>query len=436
MSNALAIATVTETMRYRIHGMLPGSGVGGAHVTTVRPDCTSGLPAAGVNIFLYQVTPNLAFQNADLPTRRADGTLMRRPQAAIDLHYLLTFYGEDATLDQQRLLGATILELHAAPILSRDVVRQVQNYVPFLNNSTLADQIDVVRIRPANLSLDDMNKLWMTFPNVDYVLSVVYIAGVVLIETDDLTAAPALPVLRWRVSAVPFSLATIDSVDPTPVDLSYSSPTQITLTGSNLDPADSAAFTTPGVTTPLYGIVQSGTGGDQLVVTLPDGLHPGVNTVQLTQFASGPPSSPASARPIAQSNAVSFVIRPAIVSIAHGASPVQLVVRVSPSVGPQQQVMLLLNQIVPQQASVPWNAPASSGPLAIALPALPRTTETDLFTFDLSEVPTGSIPPELVGGQGGSVPAGNYLARISVDSATSPLEVDSSGKFSGPTVMI
>ena len=83
MSNALAIATVTETMRYRIHGMLPGSGVGGAHVTTVRPDNTAQLPTAGVNIFLYQVTPNLAFQNADLPTRRADGTLMRRPQAAL-----------------------------------------------------------------------------------------------------------------------------------------------------------------------------------------------------------------------------------------------------------------------------------------------------------------------------------------------------------------
>ncbi len=166
----------------------PGSGVGGAHVTTVRPDNTAQLPAAGVNIFLYQVTPNLAFQNADLPTRRADGTLIRRPQAALDLHYLLTFYGDDATLDQQRLLGATVLELHAAPVLSREVVRQVQNYVPFLNGSNLADQIDVVRVRPANLSLEDMNKLWMTFPNVDYVLSVVYIAGVVLIETDDLTA--------------------------------------------------------------------------------------------------------------------------------------------------------------------------------------------------------------------------------------------------------
>ena len=80
MSNTLAIATVTETLRHLIHRALPGSGVGGAHVTTVRPDNTAGLPAAGVNIFLYQVTPNPAWQNADLPTRRADGSLLRGPR--------------------------------------------------------------------------------------------------------------------------------------------------------------------------------------------------------------------------------------------------------------------------------------------------------------------------------------------------------------------
>jgi hypothetical protein len=424
MSNTLAIATVTETLRYMIHRALPGSGVEGAHVTTVRPDNTPSLPAAGVNIFLYQVTPNLAFQNADLPTRRADGTLLRRPQAAIDLHYLLTFYGEDTTLDTQRLLGATVLELHAAPVLSRDIVRQVQNYVPFLNESTLADQIDLVRVTPANLSLDDLNKLWMTFPNVDYVLSVAYVAGVVLIETDDEPPGPALPVLRRRVIAVPFSPAEIDSVQPQPVDLSPPSPTQITLIGSNLDPADAVTFLTPGVTTSLIGTVQSGTGGDQLVVTLPAGLHPGVNAVQLTQFAPGRASPPSPPRAIAQSNAVAFVIRPAILSITPGSPPGQLTVVVSPPVGPKQQVSLLLNQF------------AGATPLAFALPAAPRAIETDTLLFDVSSIPAGSIPPEFADGQGGSIPPGAYLARISVDGVGSPLSVDSSRRFSGPIVTL
>jgi hypothetical protein len=424
MSNTLAIATVTATLQQTISGALPGSGVGGAIVTTLRPDAPSGLPTVGVNIFLYQVTPNLAFQNADVPTRRADGSLLRRPQAAIDLHYLLTFYGDDATLDQQRLLGATILELHAAPVLSRDVVRQVQNNVAFLSDSNLADQIDLVRVTPANLSLEDVNKLWMTFPNVDYVLSVAYVAGVVLIETDDEPPGPALPVLKRRVLAVPFSLAAIDSVQPQPVDLSPPSPTQIRLLGSNLDPADAVTFTTPGVTDPLIGTVQPGTGGYQLVVTLPAGLHAGVNAVQLTQFAPGPASPLSPPRVIAQSNAAAFVIRPAILSITPGSPLGQLVVDVSPSVGPKQQVSLLLNQI------------AGATPLAFALPAAPRATETSSLFFDVSSIPAGSIPPELVGGEGGSIPPGAYLARVRVDGAESRLEVDGSGKFSGPIVTI
>ncbi len=130
MSNALAIATVTATLQQLLQTALPASsGVSGALVKNVRPDDQGNLPAVGVNIFLYQVSPNPAWRNADLPTRRADNTLLRRPQAALDLHYLLTFYGEDATLDQQRLLGATALYLHANPVLARTDIRNVQNNV-------------------------------------------------------------------------------------------------------------------------------------------------------------------------------------------------------------------------------------------------------------------------------------------------------------------
>jgi hypothetical protein len=425
VSNALAIATVTETLRHRIYKALPGSGVGGAHVTTVRPDNTAGLPAAGVNIFLYQVTPNRAFQNADLPTRRADGSLLRRPQAAIDLHYLLTFYGEETTLDQQRLLGATVMELHAAPVLSRDVVRQVQNHIPFLNSSNLADQIDVVRVTPANLTLEDLNKLWQTFPNVDYVLSIAYMAGVVLLDTDDEPLAPALPVLKRRVLAIPLSLVRIDSVQPEPVALwSGSVPTLITLTGSNLDPNDAVTFTTPGLSTPLPGSVQSGTAGQQLVVALPAGLRPGVNTVQLTQLAAVPSWASEPPRPIAQSNAAAFILRPTIVGHLPGPTSGWLTVVIAPAVGPQQQVSLLLNQV------------GVAAPQAFDVPAAPRTAPTDTLAFDVAGVPTGSIPPEFVGGQGGSIPAGNYVARVRVDGAESALTVDSSGKYSGPIVTL
>ena len=382
MSNTLAIATVTATLQQLLTGSLSSSGVSGALVSALRPD-DPDLPQVGMNIFLYQVTPNLAGQNADLPTRRADGTLLRRPQGRSISHYLLTFYGFDATLDQQRLLGSAVLELHAVPVLSRDLVRSVQTSVGILNSSNLADQIDLVRVRPANLSIDDMNKLWMTFPTVDYVLSLAYVAGVVLIETDDQPPGPALPVLKRRVMAVPFSLATIDSVEFQPGDQSPPSLDQVTLKGSNLDANDAVSFTSPGVTGPLFGTVQPGASSDLLVVTLPGGMHAGVNTAQLIQFASGPGlfSAPASPGVIAQSNAAAFNIPPTIMKISSGSPPGEIVVLVSPLVGPQQQVSLLLNQT----AGLP--------PLAFDLPANPRTAETDTLFFSVASIPSGSIPP-------------------------------------------
>ena len=66
MSNGLSLAAVTSTLRYVLERSLavehPGP-VGSASVSTLRPDRLSGDVldgAPGLNIFLYQVTPNNA----------------------------------------------------------------------------------------------------------------------------------------------------------------------------------------------------------------------------------------------------------------------------------------------------------------------------------------------------------------------------------------
>jgi len=86
MSNALAIATVTtalaQIVRTAVQSILPG-----ADVLTERPDSTL-LAQPRVRLFLYQVSPSSALRNNDLPTRTADGHLMKRPVAALDLYYL------------------------------------------------------------------------------------------------------------------------------------------------------------------------------------------------------------------------------------------------------------------------------------------------------------------------------------------------------------
>lgn len=427
MSNALAIATVTETLVRVLGNSLSGSGVTGATVTKTRPDDTNNLPSPGVNVFLYQVSPNTAWRNADLPTRGPEGTLLRRPQAALDLYYLLTFYGTDATLDQQRLLGAVVRQLHAFPVLSRDSVVAAVSYAsatqngvpPYLTGSDLADQIDVVRFTPVNYSLEELSKLWSVFLKTDYVLSVAYAASVVLIETDDLPPASALPVLKPCLKAVPFSLTVIESVQPQNVQLSPPAQGQITLIGQNLDTADAVTFLTPGITDPIPGtIVSSSADQTQLVVELPDGLRPGINGVTLTRFSSLPSPPGASGRVIAQSNTSAFVLQPAVLSLTVS-GPEQVSAVISPETGPSQKVTLVLNQIDPSPPGAP---------LAFELTGSPSSPPGAL-DFNTSFSLVGSTDTV-------SVPAGSYLARIRVDAAESRLETGASGGFAGPIVTI
>ena len=93
MSNYLAIATVTAALQTKL--IKAAEVFDGAVVTTSRPNGNDGAVTPAINIFLYQVIPNAAYRNCDLPTRRSDGHLAQRPQAALTLHYLLSFLGDD-----------------------------------------------------------------------------------------------------------------------------------------------------------------------------------------------------------------------------------------------------------------------------------------------------------------------------------------------------
>ena len=106
MSNFLAIATVTAALRQTLQAAVSAD-VPGASVTTHRPGAAGKSHAApAVNVFLYQVTPNTARRNADLPTRRSNGQATQRPRAALDLHYLVSFYGDEGQLEPETRLKA------------------------------------------------------------------------------------------------------------------------------------------------------------------------------------------------------------------------------------------------------------------------------------------------------------------------------------------
>ena len=95
MSNYLAIATVTATLQRTLQATVQVD-VDGARVTTVRPDSVgSGTPETGVNLYLYNVAHNPAWGNADLRTRNTERDFLKRPLVALDLHYLISCYGNE-----------------------------------------------------------------------------------------------------------------------------------------------------------------------------------------------------------------------------------------------------------------------------------------------------------------------------------------------------
>ena len=191
MSNYLAIATVTATIA-KIVETAAQSAVNGAVVMTNLPATTK---SNHIHLVLYQVSPNAAMRNNDLPTRTSDGKVVTRPTVALDLHYLLAFYGSDSGLEAQRMLGAVVRDLNEKPLLTRSMIQDAIASQTFLSGSNLADAVERVTLTPLAVSLEELSKLWSVFFQTPYALSVAYRAGVVLIESEE-TAQPALPVLK------------------------------------------------------------------------------------------------------------------------------------------------------------------------------------------------------------------------------------------------
>lgn len=196
MSNYLAIATVTATLQKMLQEEI-GREMPGIQVTTLRPDAvSSNISGACLNIYLYHATPNPAWRNADLRTRRPKADLIKHGQAGLDLHYLFTFYGEEQAYEPQRLMGATVRALVDNPMLTEDMIQESIDHsgVLALEGSTLMDQVQAVRLVPSTLTTEELSRIWSIFFQLPYCLSFPYQASAVLIQGEKAGQA-ALPVL-------------------------------------------------------------------------------------------------------------------------------------------------------------------------------------------------------------------------------------------------
>ncbi|MGH7696556.1 MAG: DUF4255 domain-containing protein, partial [Gemmatimonadaceae bacterium] len=193
VSNHLAIATATAALG-QIVQTAAESAVAGVTLRFGRPTAPTQAGEKKVHVYLYQVTPNAALRNGDLATRDSEGRLTRRPQAALDLHYLLSFYGDDQALEPDRMLGAVARDLHARPVLTAQTIADALSGHSELGESDLASAFETVKFTPTPLSLDDMSRLWSVMVQTPHALSVPYVGTVVLIDALETPRVP-LPVL-------------------------------------------------------------------------------------------------------------------------------------------------------------------------------------------------------------------------------------------------
>jgi hypothetical protein len=198
MSNPIAIAATTITLQAILQsGILndpADTDLSDTTVTILPPDKARGTNNANqLNVFLYQILPNAAWRNMNIPTQVASGE-SGIPPLALTLHYLVTAFGRDndTTLPYgHHLLGKAMSILYDHALLGRDEIRAATT--ASFPGSDLDKQIERVRITLQPLSLEEISKLW-TGLVTQYRLSVGYEVSVALIDSTQPKKTP-LPVL-------------------------------------------------------------------------------------------------------------------------------------------------------------------------------------------------------------------------------------------------
>lgn len=126
----------------------------------------------GVSLFLYRVYVNAsqrAAQQRDPITNR-----IRRPALPLELHFFLTIWARDATV-QHDLLGWMMRTLEDYAILTASQLNRV-------NGANFGDD-ETVELIPGQLTNEELMRIWDDL-DADYQLSVPYVARVVRIESQ------------------------------------------------------------------------------------------------------------------------------------------------------------------------------------------------------------------------------------------------------------
>ncbi len=401
MSNYLAIATVTTTLQRILQHSIQLD-VEGASVTTIKPEnIGGGTPETGVNLYLYHIKRNSAWGNADMPGRQRRGEMVKRNQIGIDLFYVITFYGNDNELEPQRLLGSTLRILEDRSLLSSQIIRETiaDPAFPYLADSDLADQIEMIRAEFLSISTDELSKIWSVFFQTSYALSVVYKVTVVLIEGEE-PLHRALPVKTKHFTLLPHYREQQPMIQQVMAHTGRYQP----ILGNSTLLIRGQKLATPETQVRIGEQLFNPTTIRPTEIRLPlssvpcNALKAGVQALQVGRY-----SETNDRIPLVESNVFPFVLRPTIVDIAtvnleeldDESYSGEIAVTLDVMTAPQQRAILLLNhQDADRNKNYLFNAQ-------------PRDLDSHTISFLVKDIQPG-----------------DYLVRVQIDGAESVLQID------------
>ena len=405
MTNYLAVATVTAALRNIIQTGIKDD-LPGTTVTSVTPEgLNNAQKERKINIYLYQVSPIRELQQENsIPNRSRYNGKTNQRSLQLNLYYLITFYGNELELEPQQLLGSTIRTLLDRSILEKDTIEEAISRSDFLNNSTLVNQVNKVSFMMNSMTPEELTRIWSTLFRSPYSLSIAYVGKAVLIEGGK-AGKTALPVRSVLMNSSIKQLVIEEIKSSTGKNQPITAQSNLTIIGQNLS--------APNVQVRIGDILvdPQTVKNKKIELNLSQmnkeelkKLNPGIQSVQIVH--SERKRSVIDPIRSIESNAIPLVLCPIVTeenikldnerASWNNSYSAEITITIKDiTVDKDQRVSLLMNEIT------------DTNPEAYIFPAKPRKTETQLLNFFVREVK-----------------AGEYLIRVQVNGAESPLEID------------
>ena len=196
MSDFRAIGGVSATLQALLGDRMEWpDGIASAPITIGPPpfsalDVNPRLEPARVNLFLYRVTEHGFLQNQEIPAR-GTGSGFGHPPLSLNLHYLVTAYGNEEVAGQttvfddsnaQFLLGSAMRVLHDLPVVTPNLATVRPPSGVIMLHASLRDDFEQLKTTLEPLTLDDLSKIW-TALGLRMRLGASYVVNVVQIES-------------------------------------------------------------------------------------------------------------------------------------------------------------------------------------------------------------------------------------------------------------